>query len=57
MGVLATSGLMSVMHFATAFCAADRLGSTAASSSLLGGIPRSAFSMLPASGEFAYQLI
>src|SRR5687768_1498964 len=57
MGVLATSGAMSLMYCRTFCCAGDRLGFTASCSSLLGGIPRSAFSMLPASGEFAYQLI
>src|ERR687889_418984 len=57
MGVLATSGLMSVMNLATTCCAADSLGVTAASSSAFGGMPRSALSMSAAPGSFANQLI
>ena len=57
MGVTATSVLMSVMYFATTCCALDRLGVTAARSSLFGGMPRSALSMLAASWLFANQLI
>src|SRR5918994_3246429 len=56
-GVLATSVLMSVMYFATTFCASDKLGVTAVSISALGGMPRSALSMLAAAWSFANQLI
>src|SRR5215216_2606979 len=55
-GVSPTSGLMSVMYFATTFCAADSLGVTSASISEFGGMPRSALSMLAAAGSFANQL-
>ncbi len=57
MGVSATSVLMSVMYFATTFCASDSLGVTAASISEFGGMPRSALSMSAAAGSFANQLI
>src|SRR5215211_2723440 len=57
MGVLATSGLMSVMNFATTFCASDSLGCTPASISGFGGIPRSALSISAAAWSFANQLI
>src|SRR5829696_6002712 len=56
-GVLATSGLMSLMYFATTFCASDRLGVTAASISEFGGMPRSALSILAAAWSLANQLI
>src|ERR671911_3149553 len=56
-GVLATSVLMSVMYFATTFCASDRLGVTAVSISEFGGMPRSALSILAAAWSLANQLI
>src|SRR4051794_20479447 len=56
-GVSPTSGLMSVMYFATTCCAGESWGLTSASISAFGGMPRSARSMFAASGEFANQLI
>src|ERR671913_1668448 len=56
-GVVATSVLMSLMYFATTFCASDRLGVTAASISEFGGMPRSALSILAAAWSLANQLI
>src|SRR5688500_15932889 len=57
MGVGASSGLMSAINLATAFCGADTLGSTRASISVLAGIPRSARLMFADSGEFTSQLM
>src|SRR5215210_1371350 len=57
MGVSPTSGLMSVMYFATTFCASDSLGMTPASISEFGGMPRSALSISAAAGSLANQLI
>src|SRR3954471_13401563 len=56
-GVVASSGLMSLMNFAAVVCAGDSLGVTSASISVFGGMPRSARLMLLHSGEFTHQLI
>src|SRR4029453_8493732 len=56
-GVSPTSVLMSLMNFATTCCSGENLDLTAASTSALAGMPRSARSMPAAAGSFANQLI
>src|SRR3569832_1680666 len=56
-GVVARSGLMSLMNLATFACAGDSLGVMSASISVFGGMPRAARLMLAHSGEFTHQLI
>src|SRR6478609_4126762 len=57
MGVVASSGLMSMMNLATVCWAGDSLGFTCVSRSVLAGLPRSARSMSTASVEFTHQLM